>query len=314
GWQGTLPDGVKQIKAPTNTVWIIGRTQTNGPADYAPVRELQKQYTLAPLSAYGKPYAAPAGVVDPNVAINVAPVDQVAKMDAATYFSTLARLMAEDPPPETDAPALAMLAKIGVRPGQRFEVGQLEPAAAKGLENCVQSALQKLQAAAKTTGVPVNGWNVAPMTLGAFGTNYGLRAVIALVGLGVNLSADAIYPTAFVDGDGKPLSGANRYVVHFDKGQTPPANAFWSLTMYNAQNFMVENPLDRYDIAGWMPLTYNADGSLDVYIQRESPGKEKESNWLPSAGEDFSITMRVYWPKPVVIDGRWKPPPVQRIE
>jgi len=102
--------------------------------------------------------------------------------------------------------------------------------------------------------------------------------------------------------------------VHFDKGQTPPANAFWSLTMYNAQNFMVENPLDRYDIAGWMPLTYNADGSLDVYIQRESPGKEKESNWLPSAAEDFSITMRVYWPKPAVIDGRWKPPPVQRIE
>ena len=178
----------------------------------------------------------------------------------------------------------------------------------------MQSALQKLQAAAKTTGVPVNGWNIAPMTLGDFGTNYGLRAVIALVGLGVNLSADAIYPTAFVDGDGKPLSGANRYVVHFDKGQTPPANAFWSLTMYNAQNFMVENPLDRYDIAGWMPLTYNADGSLDVYIQRESPGKEKESNWLPSAGEDFSITIRVYWPKPAVIDGRWKPPPVQRIE
>ena len=151
------------------------------------------------------------------------------------------------------------------------------------------------------------------MIVGKFGTEYGFRAVVALIGLGANLPADAIYPNAFTDGDGQPLSGAHRYVVHFDKGQTPPANAFWSMTMYDAQSFMVENPINRYDIASWMPLTYNKDGSLDVYVQKDAPGKDKEANWLPAAAGDFSITMRVYWPKPAMLDGSWTPPPVTRV-
>jgi len=162
-------------------------------------------------------------------------------------------------------------------------------------------------------GEAVNGWNIPPMTVGAFGTDYGFRALVTLIGLGANLPADAIYPNAFVDGGGNPLSGAHRYVVHFDKGQTPPANAFWSLTMYNAQSFMVENPINRYDIASWMPLTYNEDGSLDVYVQTDSPGKDKESNWQPAAAGEFSITMRVYWPKPAMLDRSWMPPPVKQV-
>ena len=175
----------------------------------------------------------------------------------------------------------------------------------------MQVALEKLQAVAKTAGKPVNGWNIVPPTIGKFGTDYGFRAVVAFIGLGANLPADAIYPFAFVDGDGKPLHGANRYVVHFNKAQTPPANAFWSLTMYDAQSFPVENPINRYTISSWMPLTYNKDGSLDVYVQKDSPGKDKEANWLPAAAGDFSITMRVYWPKPAMLDGSWTPPPVQ---
>jgi hypothetical protein len=294
-------------------VWIIGRTQTDGPKDYAAVNALQKQYQLTPLSAFGKPYTPPPGVVDPAVDMKIGPVDQIATMDAARFFTTLARLMASDPPPATDAPALAMLATIGVVPGQDFDAGTLDPAVAKGLETSVQIALEQLQAAAKTAGKPVNGWYVPPMKVGEFGTDYGLGAVVALIGLGANLPADAIYPNAFTDGDGKPLSGAHRYVVHFDKGQTPPANAFWSMTMYDAQSFMVENPINRYDIAGWMPLKYNQDGSLHVYVQKDSPGKDKEANWLPDAAGDFSITMRVYWPKPAMLDGRWTPPPVKRV-
>jgi len=311
GWKGALPKGVKEIKAPTNTVWIIGRTQTNGPKDYAAVNALQKQYKLTPLSAFGKPYTPPPGVVDPAVDMKSGPADQLAKMDAATFFNTLARLMASNPPAAADAPALAMLAKIGVVPGQDFDPGKLDPAVAKELEKSVQVALEKLQAAAKTWGKPVNGWNVPPMNVGEFGTDYGFRAVVAFIGLGANLPADAIYPFAFVDGDGKPLHGANRYVVHFNKAQTPPANAFWSLTMYDAQSFPVENPINRYTISSWMPLTYNKDGSLDVYVQKDSPGKDKEANWLPAAAGDFSITMRVYWPKPAMLDGSWTPPPVK---
>jgi len=313
GWKGALPEGVQEIKAPTKTVWITGRTQTNGPEDYAAVHALQQQYKLTPLSAFGTPYMSPPHVVDPAVDMKLGPADQLAKMDATTFFTTLARLMAANPPPATDAPALAMLAEIGVVPGQGFDAGQLDPAVAKGLEQSVQIALEKPQAAAKTAGKPVNGWYIPPMNVGAFGTDYGFRAVVALIGLGANLRADAIYPMAFTDGDGKPLNGANRYVVHFDKGQTPPANAFWSLTMYNAQSFMVDNPINRYDIASWMPLEYNEDGSLDVYVQRDSPGEDKLANWLPAATGDFSITMRVYWPQPAMLDGSWTPPPVKLV-
>jgi hypothetical protein len=314
GWAGTLPAGVTEIKSPSNIVWIIGRTQTNGPKDYAAANALQKQYKLTPLSAFGKPYTPPPGVLDPAVDMKSGPADQLAKMDTTTFFKTLARLVVSNPPAAADAPALAMFTKIGVVPGQDFDPGKLDPAIAKELEKSMQIALQRLQAAAKTWGKPVNGWNVPPMNVGEFGTDYGFRAVVAFIGLGANLPADAIYPFAFVDGDGKPLNGANRYEVHFNKAQTPPANALWSLTMYDAQSFPVENPINRYTISSWMPVKYNEDGSLDVYVQKGSPGKDKEANWLPAATGDFSITMRVYWPKPAILDGTWKPPPVKRVD
>jgi len=235
-------------------------------------------------------------------------------MSDQVFFKTLATLMKSNPPPAADAPVLTKLAKIGIAPGEDFDMSKLDPAVARGLEGSVQTALAKLQAAAKETGKPVNGWNVPPMNVANFGTDYGLRAVVALVGLGANIAQDAIYPSAFVDSDGKPLSGANRYVLHFDKGEMPPANAFWSVTMYNAQSFFVNNPINRYNIAGWMPLKYNPDGSLDIYIQRDSPGKDKESNWLPAAQGEFSVSMRIYWPKESMLDGSWKAPGIQLVQ
>jgi len=313
-WTGTLPDGVKEVKSPTNTAIVAGRTQANGPADYAVVNAIQKQYKLTPLSAFGKPYTPPKGTIDPNIDMKTPPVDQVSRMSDAVFFNRLAQLMASNPPPAADAPVLAKLAKIGVVPGKNFDMSKLDPAVARGLENSVQSAMARLQAAAKETGKPVNGWNIPPMNVANFGADYGLRAVVAVVGLGANIAQDAIYPNAFVDNEGKPLNGANRYVLHFDKGDMPPANAFWSATMYNAQSFFVNNPLNRYNIAAWMPLKYNADGSLDIYIQRDSPGKDKESNWLPAAQGEFSVTMRIYWPKESMLDGSWKPPGIQQVK
>jgi hypothetical protein len=313
-WKGTLPDGVKEVKSPTNTAIIAGRTQANGPADYAVVNAIQKQYKLTPLSSFGKPYNPPKGVVDPQIDMKTPPVDQVSRMSAQVFFKTLATLMKSNPPPAADAPVMMKLAKIGIVPGEDFDISKLDPAVARGLEGSVQTAVAKLQAAAKETGKPVNGWNIPPMNLGNFGTDYGLRAVFALIGLGANIAQDAVYPGAFVDTDGKPLSGANRYILHFDKGEMPPANAFWSVTMYNAQSFLVNNPINRYNIAGWMPLKHNPDDSLDIYIQRDSPGKDKESNWLPAAQGEFSVTMRIYWPKESVLDGAWKPPGIQQVK
>ena len=313
-WKGTIPDGVKELKAPTNTAMIAGRTQANGPADYEAVNAIQKQYKLTPLSVFGKPYTPPKGVVDPNIDMKTPPVEQVSKMDAATFFKQLATILKSNPPPAADAPVLAKLAKIGIVPGQEFDMSKLDPATAKALEKSVQVALTKLHTAAMKTGRPVNGWNIPPLNLANFGTDYGVRAVVALVGLGANLPKDAIYPSALVGGDGKPLTGQNRYVLHFDKGQMPPVNAFWSITVYNAESFFVDNPLNRYNLAGWMPLKYNADGSLDLYIQAESPGKDKESNWLPAPVGDFSLTMRMYWPKEAALDGTWHPPAMRCVK
>jgi hypothetical protein len=312
-WTGTLPAGMKELRSPTNTAMIVGRTQANGSADYAAVHAIQKQYRLTPLSAYGKPYSPPAGVVDPQIDMKTPPVDQVNRMSAETFFNRLATLMASNPPAAADAPMLATLARIGVVPGRTFNMSTLNPAVAKGLDGSVQTTVAKMGAAAKEMGTAANGWRVPPMTLGDFGTDYKLRVEMALVGIGANLAKDAVYPSAFVDGDGQPLTGGNQYVLHFDRGGLPPVNAFWSLTMYDAESFLAANPINRYNIAGWMPLKYNPDGSLDVYVQHDSPGQPKESNWLPAPEGPFSVTLRMYWPKEAVLDGSWKPPAIQKV-
>lgn len=312
-WHGTLPKNLRELRSPTNTAIIAGRTQANGPADYAVVNAIQKQYRITPLSAYGKPYEPPRGVVDPNIDTKTPPIDQVTRMNDAAFFQSLAQLLKANPPPKADAPVIAKFARIGLVPGQDFDTSKLDPAVAKGLEGCVRAALAKIQTAAKGSGRLVNGWNVPPMNLANFGADYGTRAIVALVGLGANIAQDAIYPNAFIDARGKVLNGADRYVLHFDKGGLPPTEAFWSFTMYDAESFFVDNPINRYNIAGWMPLKYNPNGSLDIYIQRDSPGKDWEANWLPAAKDEFSVTMRIYWPKKAVLDGSWKPPGIRNL-
>jgi hypothetical protein len=312
-WKGTLPDGVEELRAPTNMAIIAGRTQANGPAGYAVVNALQEQYRLTPLSAWGKPYTPPRGMVDPTIDVKTPPVDQVNRMSAAVFFKTLAALMKDNPPSPADASIVSKLAKIGVVPGQDFDINKLDPAVAAGLEQSVQMAVAKVQTEGPKIGTRVNGWNILPMNIANFGTDYQTRAIVALMGLGANIAKDAIYPTAFVDSNRSPLNGANRYVLHFDRGELPPANAFWSLTMYDAHSFLVDNLINRYNIAGWMALKRNPDGSLDVYIQRDSPGKDKESNWLPAAQAEFNVTLRIYWPKESVLDGTWKPTAIQMV-
>jgi hypothetical protein len=316
GWSGPLPAGMQELKSPTNMVWILGRTQTNGAEDYPAVHAIQNGYQLIPLSGFGKPYTAPEGGVDPNIDMKTPPVEQLQRMSAAQYFDELARLLQSNPPPTADAGVLAELAKIGVIPGRKFDVTKLDPVVAKGLERSVTVALERLQEAAKQTGTPVNGWRIPAMILGNYGTNYRARALIALIAFGANLPADAVYPTTFVDAQGKSLNGAHRYRLHFDKGLTPPIKAFWSVTLYDPQSFFVANPLNRYALSSWMPFKRNADGSLDLYIQHDSPGKSFEVNWLPAAAGDFNITLRMYWPtdqSPSIINGSWKPPGVIRV-
>ncbi|MDW5288924.1 DUF1254 domain-containing protein [Formosa sp. PL04] len=311
GWKGDTPEGMTVYKSPTSMVWTLGRTQANGPKDYPAVHKIQDGYKITPLSAWGTDYTAPAGVVNPNINMDP-PIKQLEAMSTTEFFNALTELMVKNPAYAEDAPVLEKLAMIGVVPGEKFDLSKLDPAVAKALENVVPMALGKLKTA--PLAAPVDGWEVPPAKVADAGTDYGLRAVVAMIGLGANITADAIYPNAFEDADGNKLNGENNYVLHFDKGETPPTNSFWSLTMYNAESFFVENPINRYNIAGWMPLKYNDDGSLDVYIQKESPGKAKESNWLPAAAGTFSVTLRVYWPKETMIDGSWKTPGIKMVK
>jgi hypothetical protein len=311
-WNGTPPEGLTVLRSPTNMAWLLGRTQTNGPADYPTVHAVQDGYKLTPLSKLGTAYSPPTVAVDPQFDSRTPPVEKLKAMSAAQYFNALARLLKSNPPPPADAPVLAKLASIGIVPGQPFDLSRVNPAVAKELEGSVSTALEKIQDAVtqKPTDNSENGWHIPPMTVGNFGTNYFTRALITWIAFGANLPADAVYPTSYVDADGKPLNGSNRYTLHFDKGNTPPVNAFWSVTMYGPDSFFVDNRINRYAVSSWMPLARGSDGSIDIYVQKESPGKDKEPNWLPAPDGDFNVTLRMYWPKsekPSVLDGSWIP-------
>jgi hypothetical protein len=313
GWKGKLPVGIQEIKSPTNMVWLIGRTQTDGKQDYANVHAIQDQYLLTPLSAWGKLYTPPANMpVEAEIDMKTPPVDQVAGMDAATFFTRLNALMKDNPPAAADKNALKRFAAIGVEPGEPFDLKSQDQAVAKSLEQAVRAAQAKIVAeAGKSHGKIVNGWQVMKNT-GSYGTDYLWRAVVALIGLGANLPEDAIYPHATADAAGQPLTGAHRYVVRFPKGQLPPVGAFWSLTVYNARQAFVQNPLNRYAIGDRDKLMFNEDGSLTLYIQHDSPGKENESNWLPAPADSFNVLMRLYRPRKEALDGTWKMPPIEQ--
>lgn len=311
-WHEPLPDGVQEIKAPTNLVWLIGRVQTDGPKDYAQARAFQDKLRLTPFGAWGNTYIPPDNVpVTANIDTSKPPAEQVLKMDAATFFRRLNALMKDNPPARADAPALQRFTAIGVAPGAAFNTADLDPRLVAGIERGVAAARQKLLAdARKPHGRDVNGWDV--MTdLGNYGTAYEWRAIVALVGLGANLPEDAMYPRAITDGRGQPLSGAQHYVMRFARGQLPPVNAFWSLTVYNNNQALVQNPINRYAIGSRDALKFDGDGALTLYLQHDSPGKAREANWLPTPAGPFNLALRLYWPKPQVLQGRWQIPPVE---
>jgi hypothetical protein len=316
-WRGNLPAGVTAYKSPTNLVWILGRTYCTGtPEDYREVHTFQDQLSLVPLSAYGKSYTPPPGRIDPNIDMKTAVRDQVNGLDAETYFKLMTDLMKDNPPAAADAPVLARMSRIGIVPGEAFDISKLEPATAAALQKVPQLAAEKIKASFLNVGTFVNGWGIMLKT-GVYGTDYLDRALITAVGLGANRPEDAVYPTSLTAADGTPYDGAHKYLMHFDKGQLPPVRGFWSLTMYNAQFFFVDNPLNRYTLSERNKLNVNPDGSVDLYLQAANPGPDKESNWLPTPEGRFIPMLRLYWPKeapPSILDGTWKPPAVRAVE
>lgn len=311
GWNGTLPEGVVRIDSPTPYVWIIGRTQTNGPGDYDAVHEIQDGYKITPLSQWGKEPQTLNGTIDPAVDMNTPPLRQVNSMNASAFFTYGMKLMEVNSPHITDQPITARMKRIGLVPGFNFD--KLDPSVQQALQRASTDGVKEISNKFSSLAKVVNGWQMNTDTMGVYGTFYLKRAAIAMGGLGANLPEDAIYPVLIKDADGLPLDGNNTYLLHFNESEIPPVDAFWSLTMYDMEGFPVPNSINRSAIGDRDNFTYNEDGSLDILIQNESPGLDKESNWLPAPKGPMSIVMRLYSPEAEIINGIWLPPAVKRV-
>lgn len=305
---GTDPsdDGAEVIVAPTPWIWVIGRTQTNGPADYEAVNAVQDGFAVMPASD-PVPFEA-----DPDADTTTEPLRLVNAMSGVEFFTYACSALAVNPPHSTDFSVLARIAALGIVPGQPFDRGRFAAGELAEIEAGVEAAKGTIAAAISGLGRQAEGWMSTTDGIGVYGNSYLRRAAVTEVGLGANPPEDAVYPLLLADADGRPVSGEHDYVVHFEADELPPVAAFWSITMYDAEGFQVANELDRFAIGDRDPLVYNPDGSLDIYVQRQNPGPPRESNWLPAGPGPSGITMRLYAPAAAVLDGSWTPPPLRR--
>ncbi len=319
GWKGTVPAGMKHFPVATRYMVILGRTYADGTEqDYKAVNTLQAQYKITPLSAWGKPYTPVAPPIDPNPGFSMTdkPQPVILAMGTEGYFNLMAKLMGGAAPPAADdAPMVARMARIGIVPGKPFELGKLDPAVQAALKDIPQTALKKIESNRAALGSIVNGW-VVTKGLGTYGpATYLKRAVVAAFGWPANQERDAVYPYTEIDFTGQKLTGANKYTLTFPKGATPPVNGFWSITMYMIDQgwWFVPNRLNKFTVSPRNNPKFNADGSLTLYFQNESPGADMEANWLPAPKGEFIPMLRMYWPKdasPSILNGTWTPPAV----
>jgi hypothetical protein len=316
GWHGAVPPHVQRISAPTPYVWVIGCTQTDGIEDYTAVHRVQDGFQVVPLSQwdYGAEPLPPVDI-DARVDMTTRALDQVNGMPASSFFALAAELMALHPPHSADWSMVARMRRIGLEASKPFKLAALDPLVAQALEPVPAGALHLMKEKLPTLARDVNGWQMPSDSVGVHGNSYLRRALVALAGLVANQPVDTIYPLARVDVERQPLTGENDYVLHFAPSDLPPVDAFWSLTMYDAQGFPVGNGLNRFALSDRDSLQFNVDGSLDLYIQLENPGPHREANWLPTPHGPMSLCLRLYAPRPHALDGRWNPPaiaPVRR--
>ncbi len=316
-WHGTVPAGITQrVASPTGNLFIIGRVYAQATAaDYAAVHALQKNFTLVPLSSFGKSYTPPAASVNPNAPSVKEKVRAIiAAMSAQSYFNAMATSMAVNRPvmPQ-DRAIVAEMAKIGIVPGKPFSMSSLPPAVRQAIDAAPKAAFAKIAALQSKTPALVNGWNVKGGHGGKYGANYLQRAMISAYGWGANQPEDAVYPNTQLDSTGAPLVGTNVYRLRFAKGQLPPVKGFWSITMYDNEYFFYPNPLNKLTESMRDNPKANADGSIDLYFSHAQPAHVAQSNWLPAPEGKFILMMRMYWPTetpPSILDGTWSPPAV----
>jgi hypothetical protein len=317
GWTGDVPEGMTQVASPTRYMFILGRIYADGSeADYRIVNDLQAQLKVTPLAAWGSDYTPEAPPVNPDPGFSMTDKPQTVILDMGTegYFKMMAELMGGAAPPAAeDAPVVERMARIGIVPGQDFELDKLDADVQAALADLPKEALDHIAANRSILGDTVNGWIVAKV--GQYGTDYLKRAVVAAFGWPSNLPQDAVYPYTEVDSAGATLTGANNYTLTFAKDETPPVDGFWSITMYEIDQgwWFVPNALNKFTVSPRNDLKYNEDGSLTLLFQHDSPGADQEANWLPAPTGDFILMLRMYWPKasdPSILNGSWSPPEV----
>ncbi len=306
GPNGPLPTDMPVINAPTPYVWIIGRTQTNGPADYDAVHRVQDGYTLTSL---GPPTTFTR---NDSYDVSTEPLRTVNAMGATDFLAYAADLLAVNPSHPTDFSILARLANLGIEARKPFDTQRFTADDLAEIEAGHSEALAAIRSAASRLATTAGGWMSILEGIGVYGNAYLRRAAVTLVALGANPPEDAVYPLLVADADGEQLSGEHDYVIHFDADKLPPVDAFWSVTMYDAEGYQVANEINRFAIGDRDALHHNADGSLDLYLQHANPGPDREANWLPAPFGPLGVTMRLYAPRREILDGRWHPPAVRK--
>jgi hypothetical protein len=314
-FRGRLPAGVHRITSRYDRIWLCGRTLVYGPSDLAATHKVQDGYKLIPLKAFAKAGLAyraprPKKIVTTHTSATLP--------SGLAFFDALGTALAENPPPARDHAILAELRTAGIGPGLHPSQEHLPAAVVAGLQAAVAGGPAKVFAIRSSivlsSEVRHHGWYVAPSDIGNFGTDYNLRAVVAVYGIAANLPVEAMYPVGSFDNTGALLNGADKYLIHIPARDLPPVNAYWSFTAYNQDLYLVPNPIDRYAINQFTPgVKRNADGSLDIYVQATAPAGH-ESNWLPSPPSgQFEVILRMYNPKASALNDTYDYPPITRV-
>ncbi len=313
-FKGQLPDGVIQVKAPSDDVWLIGRVQADGPSDVKQAALASEGITLQSLNSFtGESFRTIASSFDRSIDTTTPPPEQVRRMSPEEFFGRFAQLLEQNPAAKKDAPMLERLKPLQIMPGQGFSMARFDPEVRQAIARGMHDGYETIRKHADKHEATSGGWSVMGGAVGAYGTHYLDRATVAMDGLGANIPEDAVYPIATVDAQGRELDGSHDYVIRFD--EPPPVKAFWSITLYDDQGHPVANKSRKYVVGSTHGVQRGQDGSIDVFVQKTAPGKADEmSNWLPAPNGPFTLLMRLYWPEESIQDGSWKPPAIRRVD
>ena len=310
-WEGELPEGVTRIDVPTSMAWSITRIVLSGEEDLPNVYAIQEKMKLMPLSDYisGDTYEPPRGSYSEEN--DYIPVDKVLSMDPITFFNKANELMVKNPPAAADKEMLEKIAAVNIGPGMEFDTSVLTGDVAENWKTMLTEIQLKLIKEDQKFSKKLGQWDYFGEPIGDFNTEYAYRALVALAGLGANTVEVALYPKIEQDADGNTLTGEKSYILHFESYPQVLEGGFWSVTAYGDDDFLIDNPIDRYCINDRSGLQANDDGSVDVILSEDAP--KDTTNWLPVGDGGFHLFMRIYTPDMDALE-TWTAPTITEID